>query len=85
MPKLMNLQEFADALRVKPSTVRSWVRWRTVNYLKIAHSLRFEPAELERILREGRRPMNGAAVEAPKVAEPAQPVEPPKRREFFVP
>jgi excisionase family DNA binding protein len=51
--KLFTVQEAADALRIKPATVRAHLLRRQLTYVKVGRCVRIPAAEIERILREG--------------------------------
>jgi excisionase family DNA binding protein len=54
--KLMTVQETAEALRIKPATVRAWVLRRKINSFRIGRAVRISAEEIERILQDGLRP-----------------------------
>jgi len=54
--KLMTVQETAEALRIKPATVRAWVLRRKINSFRIGRAVRISAEEIDRILQEGLRP-----------------------------
>lgn len=52
MPVLLTVQEFADLLRIKPATARSWILKRKISYFKLAgcRSVRIPKSEVDRLL-----------------------------------
>ena len=54
--KLLTVAEVAEALRIKPATVRSWLLRGKINSYRVGRAVRIEEAEIERLLKEGRRP-----------------------------
>jgi len=54
--KLLTVAEAADALHMKPSSLRAWVLRRKINCYKVGRSIRISTDEIERLLREGLRP-----------------------------
>jgi Helix-turn-helix domain len=59
--RLLDLKELADAWRVSPHTIRSWVKQRRLNPTRICAQLLFTPTECERFLsaRNGVEASNG--------------------------
>jgi excisionase family DNA binding protein len=59
--KLITLRELAEAWRVSPHTVRSWVRKGRLHSTRISTRLLFDPQECERFLsaRNGVEASNG--------------------------
>ena len=53
---LLTVTEFADALRVKPSCVRRWIREEKVTIVHVGRLVRIPSAEVNRIIHEGTRP-----------------------------
>jgi excisionase family DNA binding protein len=51
VPQLLTLLELANALRVSPHTIRSWVRKDKLRPIRICRRLLFHPQEIERFLR----------------------------------
>ena len=47
------VREAAEALEVKPATVRAWILARKISFRKIGRSVRIPKEEVDRILREG--------------------------------
>jgi excisionase family DNA binding protein len=54
IPRLLTLEEVANALRVSPHTVRSWVRQSRLRPVRLCRRLLFDPAEVQRLLEEAR-------------------------------
>jgi len=54
--KLLTVAETAEALRIKPATVRAWVLRRKINSFRIGRAVRISAEEIERILQDGLRP-----------------------------
>jgi excisionase family DNA binding protein len=53
---LLTVTEFADALRVRPSCVRRWIREEKVTIVHVGRLVRIPSAEVTRIIHEGTRP-----------------------------
>lgn len=47
MEKLLTINEVADLLQVKESTIRAWVFRKKIPFKKIHHNIRFRPKEIE--------------------------------------
>jgi excisionase family DNA binding protein len=56
MRKLLSVTEFADAIGLKPKTVRQWVWMRRVPYVRVGRSIRFRTETAEEILKRGSVP-----------------------------
>ena len=58
MNKLMDTSQVADLLSVKPSTVRKWVHYGFIPYVKLGSCVRFRETDIEawvaERMREGR-------------------------------
>ena len=54
--QLLTVAEAAEALRIKPATVRAWVLRRKINSFRIGRSVRISVEEIDRVLRAGLRP-----------------------------
>lgn len=50
--RLYNTQEIAAYLKVSPHTVRSWVKYRRIPFIKIGRCVRFRLSKVERWLSE---------------------------------
>jgi excisionase family DNA binding protein len=57
--QLLTVAEAAEALRIKPATVRAWVLRRMINSFRIGRSVRISVEEIDRVLRAGLRPARG--------------------------
>ena len=53
---LMSVEEAADYLGVKRSTLYSWVFYRKIPFIKIGRLVKFDYAELQQWIDEKRRP-----------------------------
>ena len=53
---LMTVEQLAEALGVKPATVRQWVWRRQIEYVKIGRSIRFRPETAEKMIEVGTVP-----------------------------
>lgn len=58
---LMTLEEVAGVLRLAPKTIRNRVYRGTMSAVQVGGSIRFERAEIQRIIEEGRTQKRGAA------------------------
>jgi excisionase family DNA binding protein len=56
MTKLFTVAETAEALRIKPATVRAWVLRRKINSFRVGRAVRISAEEIDRVLRAGLRP-----------------------------
>ena len=54
--RLLNVEEFAAATGMKPSTVRQKVWRREIDYIKIGRSVRFKPDTAEKLIERGTVP-----------------------------
>ena len=54
--KLLTLAETADALRIKPATVRAWVLRRKINSYRVGRAVRIGADAVDQVLRNGLRP-----------------------------
>jgi excisionase family DNA binding protein len=57
--KLFTVQETAEALNLKVSTIRAWTLRRKLNSFRIGRAVRISAEEVERILHDGLRPAIG--------------------------
>lgn len=57
--KLLTVAEAAEALRVKPATIRAWLLRRKIQSYRIGRSVRIASAEIDRVLGDGLRPAKG--------------------------
>src|SRR5688500_3147503 len=53
---MLNVDETAEALGIKPATVRSWILRRAINFTKIGRAVRISPTEVQRIIKQGAVP-----------------------------
>ena len=56
MEKMLTVSQAAQALGVKPATVRSWIWKRQIGYVKILRSVRIAAEEIDRLIECGTRP-----------------------------
>jgi len=54
--KLFTVKETAEALHITQSCVRQWLLRRRISSIRVGRSVRIEASEIDRVLREGRRP-----------------------------
>jgi excisionase family DNA binding protein len=54
--KLLTVEEFADAVGWKPSTVRQKIWRRELEYVKLGRSVRFKPETAHRLIEQGTVP-----------------------------
>lgn len=52
MNKLMNTDEVADLLSLKPSTIRKWVHLRQIPVVRLGSAVRFSLESIEEWVRE---------------------------------
>jgi len=50
--KLLNIEQFAAATGMKPSTVRQKVWRREIEYVKIGRSVRFKPTTADKLIEQ---------------------------------
>jgi excisionase family DNA binding protein len=60
MATMLSVREVAQALGVKPATVRSWIWKRQIEYVKLSRSVRIPAAVIERLIERGTRPTLGS-------------------------
>jgi excisionase family DNA binding protein len=53
---LVNTKEAADALGLRPATLRSWMGQRRIEVVRLGRSVRIPISEIERLIDEGRIP-----------------------------
>jgi excisionase family DNA binding protein len=58
--KLLTVAEAAEALRIKPATVRAWVLRRKISSYRVGRAVRIGAEEIERVLLNGLRPAIGS-------------------------
>lgn len=54
--KLLTVAEAAEALRIKPATIRAWVLRRRISSFRVGRAVRIPADEIDRVLRNGLRP-----------------------------
>jgi excisionase family DNA binding protein len=53
MADLLTIEEAAEALSLSPHTIRSWVKGRRIEFVRLGRSIRIRRTEVDRVLREG--------------------------------
>lgn len=53
---MLNVEEAAQELGLKPSTIRAWILRRRITYVKLNRAVRIPRVEVERIIREATIP-----------------------------
>lgn len=53
MQKLLTTEEVAEALNLSVYTLREWVQYRRIPFIRLGRCIRFRPADIERIQKEG--------------------------------
>ncbi len=56
MNKLLNVEEFAAAIGLKPATVRQHVWRRKVDFVRVGRAIRFKPETAQKIIERGTVP-----------------------------
>ena len=56
MNKLLNVEEFAAAIGLKPATVRQQVWRRQVEFVRVGRAIRFKPETVRQIIERGTVP-----------------------------
>lgn len=56
MAKMLTISEAAQALGMKPATIRSWIWKRQIGYVKVSRAVRIPADEVERLIECGTRP-----------------------------
>jgi excisionase family DNA binding protein len=56
MTKMLTVSQAAQALGVRPATVRSWVWKRQIEYVKVSGAVRIPVEEVRRVIESGTRP-----------------------------
>jgi excisionase family DNA binding protein len=59
MATMLTISEAAQALGIKPATVRSWVWKRQIEYVKVSRSVRIPARVVERLIQNGTKPAVG--------------------------
>jgi excisionase family DNA binding protein len=57
--ELLTVAEAAEALRVRPATIRAWLLRRKIQSYRLGRSVRIASEELDRVLQDGLRPAKG--------------------------
>jgi excisionase family DNA binding protein len=57
MAVMLTIKEAAQALGVKPATVRSWVWKRQIEYVKVSRCVRIPASVIQDLLKIGTRPV----------------------------
>jgi excisionase family DNA binding protein len=65
MEELLDTATVAKFLRVQPSTIRKWVHYGFMPYVKLGRAVRFDPKEVESWVKERKRA--GRTAWAPEV------------------
>ena len=55
LQRLLTYQEAADILAVKPQTLRQWVCYKKIPFVKIGSAVRFRPEQLEEFIQNSAR------------------------------
>ena len=71
MSKMLTIREVAQALGLKPATIRSWIWKRQIGYVKVSRAVRIPVDELDRLIKRGTRPAIGS-VESEAATEPIE-------------
>jgi excisionase family DNA binding protein len=56
MAKMLTVSEAAQALGMKPATIRSWIWKRQIGYVKVSRAVRIPAEEIQRVIERGNRP-----------------------------
>jgi len=56
MANMLTVGEAAQALGVKPATIRSWIWKRQIEYVKVSRVVRIPAVEVQRVIQCGTRP-----------------------------
>jgi excisionase family DNA binding protein len=59
MANMLTVEEAAEKLGVRASTIRSWVWKRQIEFVKISRSVRIPDKVVDRLIRSGTRPALG--------------------------
>jgi excisionase family DNA binding protein len=57
--KLLTVVETAEALRIKPATVRAWLLRRKISSFRVGRAVRVSAEEIDRVLHDGLQPAIG--------------------------
>jgi excisionase family DNA binding protein len=61
MAEMLTVSQAAQALGVKPATVRSWIWKRQIEYVKLSRAVRIPAEEVQRMIERGRRHAIGSS------------------------
>jgi excisionase family DNA binding protein len=61
--ELLTIEEFAKALRVKPSCVRRWITEQKITICHIGRLVRIPRREVDRLIEQGMRPARVRVIE----------------------
>lgn len=50
LQRLLTYEEAAEILAVKPQTLRQWVCYKRIPYVKIGSAVRFKPAQIQEFI-----------------------------------
>ncbi len=53
---MLSVSQVAEALGLKPATIRAWIAQRKLGHVKLGRAVRVPRTEVERLLREGAVP-----------------------------
>ena len=53
MKNLYTIKEVSGALRISEGTLRDWIQYKRIPFVKIGRSVRFRSEDIERIQKEG--------------------------------
>jgi len=56
MSNLLNVEEFAEAIGLKPATIRQQVWRRQVEFVRVGRAIRFKPETVQKIIARGTVP-----------------------------
>jgi excisionase family DNA binding protein len=56
MPRLLTVSQFSQQLGIQPSTTRSWLWKRRIEFIKVGRCVRIKESEVNRLLKQGRVP-----------------------------
>jgi excisionase family DNA binding protein len=60
--KLLTVMEAAEALRIKPATVRAWLLRRRISSYRVGRLVRISSEEIQKLLRDSQVPAKGQSV-----------------------
>ncbi|HHT9118382.1 MAG TPA: helix-turn-helix domain-containing protein [Candidatus Hypogeohydataceae bacterium YC38] len=53
MRELLTIKEVSETLKVAEGTLRDWVQYRRIPFVRVGRLVRFRPGDIERIQAEG--------------------------------